>query len=237
MAWFKVDDKLHSHKKAARAGVPAMGLWALAGSWCADQLTNGFIPDYIAARLDPDLDKNAERLVKAELWHPGEHDGDQGWFFHDWDDYQPTREAVEARRESDRERKRKQRRNEAGQYTESQQVSRRDAERNPDGVTPSRPVPSRPDHSSPRRKPERPLPDGWAPNKKHEEIAKGLGIDMQAAVVGFKDHAETNDRRARDWDAAFRTWLRKAPQYGGLRAVAGDHYVPKSVHEFGYHDE
>lgn len=33
--WFRVDDKLHTHEKALLAGVPAMGLWVMCGSWCA----------------------------------------------------------------------------------------------------------------------------------------------------------------------------------------------------------
>lgn len=61
----------------------------------------------------------------------------------------------------------------------------------------------------PRRKPERPLPASWAPNAKHHEMANEKRIDIKAAVVAFRNHAETHDRRARDWDAAFRTWINK----------------------------
>lgn len=107
MTWFKVDDGLHAHKKAARAGVAAMGLWVLAGSWCADQLTDGFIPDYIAARLDPDYQEHGARLVAAGLWEAGEDaDGDKGWQFHDWGDEgrQPTAESVKAKQQEARDR-------------------------------------------------------------------------------------------------------------------------------------
>ena len=46
MSWFKIDDKLHSHKKVARLhGIAPMGLWALAGSWSSSQETDGFIPE------------------------------------------------------------------------------------------------------------------------------------------------------------------------------------------------
>ena len=105
MAWFKVDDKLHSHKKSARAGVAAMGLWTLAGSWSADQLTDGFIPDYIAERLAPGASEQlAKELVAAGLWVDDVYDGDTGWRFRDWTDYQPTRDDVEAQREVSRRR-------------------------------------------------------------------------------------------------------------------------------------
>lgn len=107
MTWFKVDDGLHAHKKAARAGVAAMGLWVLAGSWCADQLTDGFLPDYIAARIDPQYEEHAARLVAAGLFDPAEDaDGDKGWQFHDWADEgrQPTAESVKAKQQEARDR-------------------------------------------------------------------------------------------------------------------------------------
>ncbi len=162
MAWFKVDDKLHSHKKAARAGVAAMGLWAVAGSWCADHLTDGFVPDYIAHRLAPgEADQLAARLVTAGLWIPDHHDGDEGWRFNDWDEYQPTRDDVEQKREKERDKKRKQRRTPEGQYAASPEESPGDSEgtpqgspeESPEGVTPSRPDPSRTPTQDPNVKP------------------------------------------------------------------------------------
>lgn len=51
MAWFKVDDKLHSHPKLYRASLRAMGLWVLAGSWCSDQLTDGVLASKIVADI------------------------------------------------------------------------------------------------------------------------------------------------------------------------------------------
>lgn len=61
-----------------------------------------------------------------------------------------------------------------------------------------------------RRKPERPLPESWAPNAKHFTQAEAKGVDIAAEARAFRNHAATHDRRARDWDAAFRTWLDKA---------------------------
>lgn len=98
MTWFKVDDKLHSHRKTMRAtvnGMAAMGLWVLAGSWCGDHNSDGFIPQYAAARLDPHgWEEDARVLVTAGFWEPAERDGEQGWMFHDWLDVQPSREQV-----------------------------------------------------------------------------------------------------------------------------------------------
>lgn len=64
--------------------------------------------------------------------------------------------------------------------------------------------------SKTRRKPERPLPPSWTPTARHHEMALEKRLDIRAQVTSFRNHAETHDRRARDWDAAFRTWLNKA---------------------------
>lgn len=102
MTWFKVDDKLHDHRKARRAGKAAMGLWVRAGSWSADNLTDGFIPASVLSRWGNARD--AAALVHAELWHPAEHDGEEGWQFHEWELYQPTKDDVEARRRTNADR-------------------------------------------------------------------------------------------------------------------------------------
>ncbi|MEV8610091.1 hypothetical protein AB0383_19565 [Amycolatopsis sp. NPDC051373] len=99
MSWFKVDDNLHSHVKAMRAGVEAMGLWVLAGSWAADQLTDGWVPTYAAQRLAANAEALASRLVDAGLWHVGSNNGEDGWWFHEWCDRQPTRDEVLDRRQ------------------------------------------------------------------------------------------------------------------------------------------
>lgn len=88
MTWFKVDDKLHDHRKARRAGNRAMGVWVLSGSWSMDNLTDGFIPDDVLLRWGNRTD--AGRLVSAGLWFVDEHRGERGWRFHDWDRFQPS---------------------------------------------------------------------------------------------------------------------------------------------------
>lgn len=80
-----------------------------------------------------------------------------------------------------------------------------------------------------RRKPERPLPESWQPNDAHRALAAELHVDLAAQAERFRDHAEANDRRQRDWDAAFRTWLRNAPKFAaapvGARGGSGDRLV------------
>ncbi len=95
MSWAKVDDKLHAHLKAVRAG-EAMALWVLALSWCVAYLTDGELPEEQPSRLigrrGPRM---AAKLVEVGLWEKSEF----GYRFHDWFDYQPARASVEAKRD------------------------------------------------------------------------------------------------------------------------------------------
>jgi hypothetical protein len=75
--WFKVDDKLHDHRKARhvrrshstkRRDVAPFGIWALAGSWCGANRTGGFVPLEVLEEMDDDAEQLADRLVAAGLW-------------------------------------------------------------------------------------------------------------------------------------------------------------------------
>lgn len=96
MTWFKVDDKLYSHPKWLGLSKGARSLWVTAGSWCSDQLSDGFVPK-TALLMFCGTPAEAKQLVDAELWH--EEAG--GWQFHDWDEYQLTRDQVDGRRKKE----------------------------------------------------------------------------------------------------------------------------------------
>lgn len=88
MTWGRLDDGLHSHVKPMRAGLEAMGLWALCQSWCSDKETDGRIPREVVAKLaggEDRADRLGAQLVAAGLWEVV----DGGWLFHDWADYNP----------------------------------------------------------------------------------------------------------------------------------------------------
>jgi len=104
MAWVKVDDKLHDHRKIRTAGTSAMGLWLLAASWSADNLTDGFVPETVLRRWEHNHRRYAEKLVSAELWTAETVAGETGYQFHDWADWQPTAADVRIRREEARQR-------------------------------------------------------------------------------------------------------------------------------------
>jgi hypothetical protein len=136
MTWFKVDDKLHEHRKAATVGLPAMGLWVLAGSWCGDNLTDGFVPDRVVSRWGSSSRKLAAQLAEVGLWVPGEFDGEPGWWFHDWLERNPSREAVMEQRGKAAERQARAR----DKARESRSESRRDG-----SVSHGPPDPTRPE--------------------------------------------------------------------------------------------
>lgn len=115
MTWFKTDDSFWRHPKIRKLGkdrLPAVGLWQLAGTWCADNIAmsaaDGFVPDEQVEQWDP-KHRYAKRLVAVGLWYRTEVDGEHGYLFHDWAEYQHTRESVEAEREEWRKKKQKQR--------------------------------------------------------------------------------------------------------------------------------
>ena len=185
MVWFRIDDKLHDHPKAWKAGIPALGLWSVAGSWCGDNLTDGFVPDYVAARWDKNYRRLAARLVDAGLWTPHTRDGVAGWQFHDWREFQPTAEKVKADRQAAAERQARAR----DRARESQQKSRRDSHASHTGSH-GPPDPTRPDpREGSARTTARPAP--FCPRHPH-------GTDQPCTACG-------NARRAHD------TWTTPTP--------------------------
>lgn len=114
MTWFKVDDRLWGHPKWLVLKAGPRALWVTAGSWCAANLTDGIVPAHVLTTLKGTV-RDAEALVAAGLWRPLE---DGGWRFHNWTDYQPSRQNVEETRKWERERKREYRRDKrTGHYT------------------------------------------------------------------------------------------------------------------------
>lgn len=202
MTWFKVDDKLHDHRKARAAGCAALGLWTLAGSWSADNLTDGFVPDSICARWDRAYVKLAERLVAVGLWTVAEQDGEQGWRFHQWstDGRQPTRAQIEKRRAAARER----------------MAKLRDGSREPEANGASsdtevlEPVPSRPVPIGSSVGEERPVAlhasaDTKPPDKQGRCTRHPNGNPTNEACGGCRAANELDDKRAaRDADKAAR---------------------------------
>ena len=154
MTWFKVDDGFWSHPKVVELGDSphyheAIALWALAGAWSAQHLTDGLVPVAQVRRLLCSAEA-AEALVTHGLWEVEQG----GYRFHDWTALQPSKLTVLARREKEREKKAKAR---AARDTQraSLKLSPGDTEGDSPGVS-ALPVPSRPDLSL-----SKPLSSAW----------------------------------------------------------------------------
>lgn len=94
--WMKIDDGLHTHRKTRavtkshpdkRRDAAPMGMWVLAGSWAAQNGTEGWVPEDELDRWEDDWQTLATRLVRAGYWWPHMKDGEPGYGFTDWHDY------------------------------------------------------------------------------------------------------------------------------------------------------
>lgn len=101
--WMRVDDGLHAHRKTRRVtkshhekvrDASPMGLWVLAGSWAAQNGSDGWVPEDELDRFDDDWRSLAQRLTRAGYWWPQQRDGEAGYGFNDWHDYNPESEAA-----------------------------------------------------------------------------------------------------------------------------------------------
>lgn len=108
MPWFNVDDGFSNSKPVLkiprRYRCAAIGLWTLAGSWSAKELTDGYIPEHCIEEFSATT-ALADMLVRADLWKRVEG----GWQFEGWSKWQKTKERVLAYREREAEKKRGQR--------------------------------------------------------------------------------------------------------------------------------
>jgi hypothetical protein len=121
VTWFRVDDGFYDHPKVkslprgpVRKG--AIFLWNQAGSWCCRYLQNGLVPPHMISELGATR-RDAEALVACDLWHTAGHDCADcpdiprgHYLFHQWSQYQPTRDQVEAERDAARKRMQERRR-------------------------------------------------------------------------------------------------------------------------------
>ncbi|THV25981.1 hypothetical protein [Glycomyces paridis] len=69
--------------------------------------------------------------------------------------------------------------------------------------------PAPPKKKASRKKPEVPLPDDFTVTGDMRAWAaeNTPGVDIERATLKFRNHAAANDRRQRDWPAAWRNWM------------------------------
>lgn len=116
MPWFVIDDSAHTHPKIMKAGNAALGLWLRCGSYAAQHLTDGIVPGVVAAMYG--TAPQIRKLVTVGMWHEAGHEcpnpkcaqpvvGD--FAIHDYLTYNPSRKAVEEKRDRAAAKKRRQR--------------------------------------------------------------------------------------------------------------------------------
>lgn len=225
MTWFKVDDGFHHHPKVLRIPrrdrLSTIGLWTVAGAWSAGNLTDGLVPSYMLEELGG-RPADAARLVTVGLWDaPAE--GEDGWRFHDWADWQPTRQDVQLKRQANAEKVRNWRK----RNQDTNQVGNPVTPESQDGTLPMSdpaPDPTRPDQEKPSVSP-RPrkrgtrLPEGWEPP---EDVVRQMRdecptVNLRAEHLKFSDywHDKTGNAATKlDWVGTWRNWIRTAAERG-----------------------
>ncbi len=106
MSWAKLDDAILDNRKILKLDVTSFGFHVAAITWCARNLTDGFIPHGKVATLvrtrGVDPYEIATELIAAKLWR----ETAEGYEIHDYLAYNPSRAKVLAEREREAERKR-----------------------------------------------------------------------------------------------------------------------------------
>jgi hypothetical protein len=238
MGWVRLDEGFAEHPKLARVG--AIGTWLQVQALCYAHrnLTDGFIPwavarGFIARGLEY-VDPTGQRwtltvtsgiqgrdlveidwlsaLVDAGVWAqvPG------GYQIHDYAEYQPTRAQVLAERAlwSARQRMRAPKCASGSLFP-------------PDPPLPSLPLDQRRESGSgsssgsgARSVLERATrwPLDFTLTEKRRALAIAAGVDAAAEWNAFRDCHQAKGSRFVNWDAAWRTWLRRAPDFHRSRA-------------------
>jgi hypothetical protein len=194
MTWSRFDDAAAKHPKARLAGNDAWGLWQAAVQYCNRYLTDGVVPlAALAVDCLPEpismakAKKLADKLVEARV-----RDGGHGLFelaapgryvVHDFLDWNPSKEQVEAKRKADRDRKRGGSDSEGGSGAPPPRIP----SGNPNGI----PSGKRRDSEAPTpagaRVPAQPVPPSQSQPDHHQ------GPDV-VVVAGEPANSEANDR-------------------------------------------
>ena len=62
------------------------------------------------------------------------------------------------------------------------------------------------------------IPDDWRPNQGHIDKAASLHLDVVREYQRFREHAEREHRRLKNWNTGFTNWLRKSAEFAQKRS-------------------
>ena len=232
--WFKVDDSFYSNPKTAMLSDGATALWLRSGSWSAQQLTGGFVP----ARMVPMFrgsDDSVRELCDAGLLAYDEQK--DGYQFHDWSDYQPDGEEVDALRKK---------RSEAGKRGANRRWGKPENGKNgkTDGKCHGKPMANawQDDGKSMANVCPVPVP---VPEKKEKEeysssFSKEIGVtefgdswdcrevanktiateypnlDLESAWLAFAERHQGETRSVNDWTRLWKGWCQRRAKMSGI---------------------
>ena len=139
MSWLKLDDQIFYNRKVAQCDANAKLLYIVGLTYCAHQLTDGFIPSGTLpllagmAGLEWQIAKqSSSKLLEICLWVAR----DDGWQIPDYLDYNPSREQVlhnkSVRSETGK----------LGGQAKAKQIAKQIAKQNPGEILPPSPSPS-----------------------------------------------------------------------------------------------
>lgn len=248
--WFKVDDSFFSNPKTAMLSDGATALWLRSGSWSAQQLTDGFIP----ARMVPMFrgsDDSVRELCDVGLWE--RDDERDGYRFHDWSDYQPDVEEVDALRRK---------RSEAGKRGANRRWKRKTVDENgkngkTDGKCHGKPMANawQTDGKSMANSCPVPVP---VPDKKEKEeeyssFSKETGVkdfgesrecgetdktlaveypnlDLESAWLAFADRHQNETHTVNDWTRLWKGWCQRRANMSGIPPSKRHKHTWKCTH-------
>lgn len=189
-------------------------------------MTDGHIPKRVANRFAYESlselcsnDPETPSLVK---------NGDGSYTLHGYADMNETREEIAHRslvaQENGRKGGRKPK--QPGNQTKTQLVTEPPSEREPDSQAETETETevttdvvtnfvSSPDKSDDQGSL---IPADWRPNQKHIDQANSLHLDVKYQYQKFRWHAETNQRRQKNWNSAFTNWLKQGAVYAQKQA-------------------
>lgn len=233
--WFKVDDSFFSNPKTAMLSDGATALWLRSGSWSAQQLTDGFIP----ARMVPMFrgsDDSVRELCEVGLWE--RDDVRDGYRFHDWSDYQPDVEEVDALRRK---------RSEAGKRGANRRWSRKTVDENgkngkTDGKCHGKPMANAWQTDGKSMANSCPVPVPVPDKKEKEEYSSSFSketsadeyletgrpeadrqisgqypnLDLTDAWGAFMQHHHGETRTVNDWTRLWKGWCQRRANMSGI---------------------
>ena len=215
--WFKVDDSFYSNPKTAMLSDGATALWLRSGSWSAQQLTGGFVP----ARMVPMFrgsDDSVRELCDAGLWAYDEQK--DGYQFHDWSDYQPDGEEVDALRKK---------RSEAGKRGANRRWGKPENGKNgkTDGKSMANscpvpvPVPDKKEKEEYSSSFSKESVKDFGESRECGETDKTLAaeypnLDLESAWLAFAGRHQDETRAIGDWTRLWKGWCQRRANMSGI---------------------